>query len=387
MARGGINVIRVGRDGHAAKMLYDTGRWQRVAVPIKIANRRDYLNISNLHAYPGGTAEDRERKERLIRWTLQDADALGNRPVVICMDANCDIWKSPAAIEALTSGRWTDIGLVYGDTEGALPTYNADKDWDRQTRKGATRPDVMLMNRPAKAALVGFETVKDLPTCSHLGLRASFNFQKLEAKERTIRTPKAYPWDKCPKITKDREQQLVEEAIRKTGINFDKIMAESDTNHKWELFGTLAEEYFRLLFQEAEIEVEQEARACRSKPPTYDVHDLADKSVKGMGPEATYDDETEAEARILRVAQEAQRKLKRMGNPENETPGNALEKLRVQTLWNKLKKDIGRRIGEIETEAILGDDGEVIDESSDDEEEDSKQQRRQRRRCRGQRRI
>ena len=87
----GLGLVRVGREGHAARMLYDTGRWQRVAVPITNGRKRDYLNISNLHANPGGTAEDRERKERLIRWTLQDADTLGNRPTVICMDANCDV--------------------------------------------------------------------------------------------------------------------------------------------------------------------------------------------------------------------------------------------------------------------------------------------------------
>ena len=180
---------------------------------------------------------DRERKERLIRWTFQDADTLGERPVVICMDANCDIWSSLAAIEALTSGRWFDIGSIYGDDAGALPTYNADKNWDRQTRQGATRPDVMIMNRPAKAALVGFEIISDLPTCSHLGLKASFNFKKLSAKERTIRTPEPYPWEKCPKVTKERERQLVEEAIINSSLDFDAIMTESDTNSKWENSG------------------------------------------------------------------------------------------------------------------------------------------------------
>ncbi len=39
MAKSGIVLIRVGTEGHAAKMLYDTGRWQRVAVPIRAGEK------------------------------------------------------------------------------------------------------------------------------------------------------------------------------------------------------------------------------------------------------------------------------------------------------------------------------------------------------------
>ena len=75
--------------------------------------------------------------------------------MILSMDANMDVWKSPAALEALTSGNWFDVGTLYSKGQGPEPTFNADKKWDRVSREGATRPDVMLINRAARAALVG----------------------------------------------------------------------------------------------------------------------------------------------------------------------------------------------------------------------------------------
>ena len=194
MAREGVGILRTGRNNPAARCLFDTGRWQRVAIPYKIGRHTRYLHISNLHANPGGTAEDKERKERLIRWVLEDAATLGDQPVILSMDANMDIWKSKAASAALTSGEWFDVGVLYAGTEGPEPTFNASRTWDRKGRQGSTRPDVMLVNKPAKAALTGFEVVRNLPTCGHLGLKAHFNLARAEGKETTVRATTNYEW-------------------------------------------------------------------------------------------------------------------------------------------------------------------------------------------------
>ncbi len=89
------------------------------------------------------------------------------------------------------------------------------------------------------------------------------------------------------------------EACSNVGINAQTIRQESDKDNRRANFGTLCEEYFRLL-----IEVEAKD-AKRSGPLKIEKVRLSEGLVKGMGPEATNDEEMDREVKRKRWAEEA----------------------------------------------------------------------------------
>ena len=110
------------------------------------------------------------------------------------MDANTSIANSMAIQEALSSRkrRWYDAAELYRGENGPEPTYCNVKGWDKVSRHGATRPDVILPNESAKAACTGFEVRRDLATKNHLGLQVTLELDALREEQLEMEVPREY---------------------------------------------------------------------------------------------------------------------------------------------------------------------------------------------------
>eukprot|EP00959_Pyramimonas_sp_CCMP1952_P093465 1956102-Pyramimonas_sp.AAC.1 len=73
---------------------------------------------------------------------------------------------------ALATGRWHDIGAIYGSE----PTYGQDPSWDKfSPGTNVSRPDLIIANTAAREAIHSFRLRRDLEIRSHLGLELTIN--------------------------------------------------------------------------------------------------------------------------------------------------------------------------------------------------------------------
>ena len=127
--------------------------------------------------------------------------------MVLCLDASTSVRDSMAIQEALKSSkaRWYDAAARHQGAEGPDPTYCNRKGWDRVSRHGATRPDVILLNEPAKAACTGFEVRRDLTTKNHLGLQIKLEVEALREEQLEMEVPREYKVWKAAKATEEEK--------------------------------------------------------------------------------------------------------------------------------------------------------------------------------------
>ena len=248
-ASNGRTLLKSGKAGGPAKMLDQTGRWTRAAMPVGDVRRgrdaRTFLHIASLHNNPGYSKAERTQNERDLRWAIEDGNRLGRQAVVLCMDANTRVSESEAIQTAIQSGtrRWYDAAQLFQGSDGPEPTYGHMKGWDRVTREGATRPDIILLNEEAKAACKGFRVRRDLPTRQHLGLEVDIEVGKLT--ERTVRLvrPKEYKVWKAGKMKEEEKRELLLQASMRTGIDATVVQAQDKVEERWAKFGELCEAY------------------------------------------------------------------------------------------------------------------------------------------------
>eukprot|EP00959_Pyramimonas_sp_CCMP1952_P247958 5183397-Pyramimonas_sp.AAC.1 len=118
----------------------------------------------------------RTRNDRLFRFAFEDAEALGDQPVVMCVDSNTTVAQTSTLSAALATGRWHDVGAMYG----AQPTYGLDPKWDKYSAGNhITRPDLILVSTSARDSIHSFRLRRDLGIKCHLGLELTLNITKL----------------------------------------------------------------------------------------------------------------------------------------------------------------------------------------------------------------
>jgi hypothetical protein len=217
-------IKETGKANGPARMLHATRRWTRAAIPItkesKIGNARYFLHRSNLHNNPGGNRIDRTQKERNIKWVVEDGARIGEQPVLLCMDANSVPEKSEEIQKALRSV-WYDAAKLYSKDGEAEMTFSKYKDWDKWTKKGATRPDVVLMNEQAKSMCTGVKVRRDLPIRSHPGIEITISIKKVTVKKNVIRKPKEYNVAEAADIKDEQKEELAQMASMEVGIDWE----------------------------------------------------------------------------------------------------------------------------------------------------------------------
>eukprot|EP00959_Pyramimonas_sp_CCMP1952_P245871 5138879-Pyramimonas_sp.AAC.1 len=78
---------------------------------------------------------------------------------------------------ALATGRWHDIGVIYGSE----PTYGQEPSWDKfSPGTNVSRPDLIITNAAAREAIHSFRLRRVLGICSHLCLELTINVTQLE---------------------------------------------------------------------------------------------------------------------------------------------------------------------------------------------------------------
>ena len=132
-----------GRKWCAARELYRTSRWQRTAVHIetKKATHKRIARTTPVHivsAYAeSGLGNNRTiRRERFLAMLFEDCEALGDQPVLICIDANTEVSSSENLTAALAD-KWIDVAETFASGgEGPGLTYNKSGDGTWQGEEG-----------------------------------------------------------------------------------------------------------------------------------------------------------------------------------------------------------------------------------------------------------
>ena len=134
--------------------LFQSGRWQSVTV--RMHGGAGILHVVTPYGHPraneGGDAM--EENEAFITKVMEEADSLGDAPVIIIGDLNVIPERSPTIHAAHVEGRWMDVAALVGEAEGREPedTYYRDQ--------YSSRIDVALVNPAAAQWLRGFRMVE-----------------------------------------------------------------------------------------------------------------------------------------------------------------------------------------------------------------------------------
>ena len=86
------------------------------------------LHIGNLHNNPQCTKMDTTQKDRDLGWVIEDADALGDQLVIICVDTN---ERSRAVRVAIEVVGWIEVRQAMREEGRAWPTYGGKRGLDK----------------------------------------------------------------------------------------------------------------------------------------------------------------------------------------------------------------------------------------------------------------
>ncbi|KAJ9456897.1 hypothetical protein DIPPA_17327 [Diplonema papillatum] len=168
--------------GHAAEQrLWETGRWQHLAVPYGDGKRM--LHLMTVYAHARGRA----RREELLEAVFEVAAGLGDVPVLVMGDWNTAVEDSPALRKAVSVGHWTDAALLDAQRRGRQPESTCSQ------ADGGTRIDMVFANAAAVGAVqqVAVTRVPDVPT--HSAVVVDLNLERLQATTGTVVRPAPIP--------------------------------------------------------------------------------------------------------------------------------------------------------------------------------------------------
>ena len=219
--------------------LLDSGRSVLARVPY--GNGRQSLYVSSFYGISNHYKERelRDRNETLLSLTFQQAESLGEVPVVICADLNCDPSESATAAAALASGRWVDVGRSWHEARGDIPPATHSK--SKRFAEADTRIDVIFANREAWVAIRGYRERYDVAegVWDHAPLEVEFDFERLEVEGDVVLTEPALDLTAVA-VPKDDDEEgqarlraHVETALRPHQDTFEEAIARRDVQSAW----------------------------------------------------------------------------------------------------------------------------------------------------------
>ena len=195
-------MIAAGANSHAARALYEQGRYKRTAIPIKGGKeeKEEYaLHILVAHNLPQSGEAATILKERNNVRMMEDAAGQGNQPVILCLGTN-QSRGSTVVEEAIRTGRYVDVAERSAGPEGPEPTFCQDDEmlikgkkvkWDKFTRgPGKTRPDRILVNRVAWELIRSFRLVRESRIPGHIPLEITIDCEAINETEMILKHPK-----------------------------------------------------------------------------------------------------------------------------------------------------------------------------------------------------
>ena len=134
-------LVPSGRKWHAAKELFTSARHIRAALVSSSKNNvQTPVHISCGYLESGSTSTIKARRERQLELLMEDAAALGDQAVYLCLDTNTKIRRSATLKKAIASGHWHDLGAVFAPRRGKKrskktprPTFGKDPRWNRKS--------------------------------------------------------------------------------------------------------------------------------------------------------------------------------------------------------------------------------------------------------------
>ncbi|CAE8581467.1 unnamed protein product [Polarella glacialis] len=201
--------------------LHDTTRWHYVKCPVH--DKGLHVHAFSWYGFPGATTCDELAKKNDVYMNsmFECAAEVGDMPVVICMDANMVTERSAAIVGALSTGEWVDLAREFAAAKGqaVTATYDNKADWvNTDIGHGKTRIDVVIVNRIALAAIVGFELKYDWAK-KHVPLLVTFDWQRVK-RQGPVLTP-AVNLDLGSLPEEDELENLGHEWWQRVGHKFD----------------------------------------------------------------------------------------------------------------------------------------------------------------------
>ncbi|KAJ9440002.1 Retrovirus-related Pol polyprotein from type-2 retrotransposable element R2DM [Diplonema papillatum] len=217
--------------GHAAeRRLWETGRWQHLAVPYGDGKRM--LHLMTVYAHARGRA----RREELLEAVFEVAAGLGDVPVLVMGDWNTAVEDSPALRKAVSVGHWTDAALLDAQRRGRQPESTCSQ------ADGGTRIDMVFANAAAVGAVrqVTVTRVPGVPT--HSAVVVDLNLQRLQATTGTVVRPAPIPAGSSMLSVEERGV-LCAKMMEPTRARHMEAAAREDVEAMWQLSAQPAEAY------------------------------------------------------------------------------------------------------------------------------------------------
>ncbi|KAJ9458041.1 putative ubiquitin thioesterase L96 [Diplonema papillatum] len=217
--------------GHAAEQrLWETGRWQHLAVPYGDGKRM--LHLMTVYAHARGRA----RREELLEAVFEVAAGLGDVPVLVMGDWNTAVEDSPALRKAVSVGHWTDAALLDAQRRGRQPESTCSQ------ADGGTRIDMVFANAAAVGAVrqVTVTRVPGVPT--HSAVVVDLNLQRLQATTGTVVRPAPIPAGSSMLSVEERGV-LCAKMMEPTRARHMEAAAREDVEAMWRLSAQPAEAY------------------------------------------------------------------------------------------------------------------------------------------------
>jgi len=361
-AQGGVGIVarqatcpgmmEAGADSKEGKMLYEQGRYKRVAIPIEVGEQRFALHVATMHNIPQNTEIAQVNKERNHARMLEDCARVGEQPVILCLDTN--MRKSGVLEAAIQSGRYIDVAEKFAGKDGPEPTYCQDKKWDKEARgEGKTRPDRILVNRVAWEMVTGFRLWKECIIPGHIPLELTLNGNAIAKTQMVMKVPKLINTQKVEDVADDKKEKIAEAIWEKGKEAFYQAKGEERIDAAWYEASAMAERFLKkcLRLQGEKVENEME----RGRPMERIEQNLAapvSKNGKEIPRTRRGDKNCQAEERIRRAQIKLSISEGRWKDEDGKTKdwteeqkqgSRLLARAEMIHLWKKIKGDLKTR--------------------------------------------
>ena len=235
------------------QILYDTGRWTEVKVPI--GGKTKFLSVATYYGIAGANSDNRKKalNEHIVSMAIEKAINAGDEPYILCGDFNIEPEDSPAIAAAIEEGLLVDIGHEWAprvsnedDDERRQkqpdPTYSSAEPEPGMQGQGTTRIDLMLANPSAAAAVIAHYSRWDLVQERHVPQEVILDMQTLDSDEIIQRT--------AGKVTFADSEESEEELSMEDAYNearsrykeeYERALVQRDVNKAHVIWNKVAE--------------------------------------------------------------------------------------------------------------------------------------------------
>ena len=263
--------------------LFRSARWNEVSLPV--GDGTHCITIASLYGISESSkgGEKAKLNDDIIADALERGVGFGATPYIICADVNEHPLNQTSIKKALESNWWFDATREMFGIDPP-PTFCKSGVKKSMKGKGVTKIDTILVNRPARLALMSVRQIYKLVGPDHVAIEAVFNIPHFDVSYPVWHAPPVIPAKSLPNYPEPIANAIAVKAIQPKLDDFQTAIANLDLDKADSLWHEIACDYIKCAASDDLPPLVNNAGQRRGEPPVFDRHTVAvEAPVAGSG--------------------------------------------------------------------------------------------------------